>query len=251
MSSGGSDLQRPSGLGLAVYIGQIRTGCGVGLVKRRVGERGNNSPAGEMLHQLPHIVQRIYGQMGQHRCFGGVGGGQIQPADTLFLGRQGHGKHPLHRADLSVQGQFPYKGAVVGQGCQLAAGAQNPQQHRQIVNRAGFAHIRRGQIQGDAAYRKLKAQVFDGAAHPVPAFLHGAVGQAYQFKLGQSPGKVGFHRHAKSPQGKYTQTLYLCKHWPRFLSAAYGQIVSMIGRRIFLKSLLSLYCFKRIYTIVN
>ena len=43
-------------------------------------------------------------------------------------------------------------------------------------------------------------QVFDGAAHPLTAFLHGGIRQAYDGKGGQPARNVGLHGHGKAAQ---------------------------------------------------
>ena len=79
------------------------------------------------------------------------------------------------------------------------------QQKRQVVHRAGLAHIRRGKIDGNAPVRELEAQIFDGGAHTVGAFTHSGIRQAHDGKGGQTAGNVGLHCHGKAAQAVQTK----------------------------------------------
>jgi len=74
------------------------------------------------------------------------------------------------------------------------------QKQRQVVHRAGLAHIGGGKVDGNAPVREAEAKVFDGGAHPVGAFPHGRVRQADDGKRGQPAGNIGFHRNGKAAQ---------------------------------------------------
>ena len=118
----------------------------------------------------------------------------------MLGGSQRHGQHAGYRAQTAIQRKFAQKGGVGGHLFQLSAGGQQRQKQRQIVHRACLAHIGGGKVDGNAPVREAEAKVFDGGAHPVGAFPHGRVRQAYDGKRGQPAGNIGFHRNGKAAQ---------------------------------------------------
>ena len=191
----------PAGQRLAHHVREIRgdvpPGGGVKGDGRGRGE-GSNAPQGV------HHFQRCAGGVDLHgiaACFcrlGGVFGGDIQAADAVRCRRQCHGQHTRDRPQTAVQCQLSQKGRVGGRLIYLAGGGQHRQQQGQVIHRAAFADVRRGQVHRDMPVRPLEAQILHSRAHPVAAFPHGRVRQAHQRKGGQAPGNVGLHRHGKA-----------------------------------------------------
>ena len=119
---------------------------------------------------------------------------------------QRHGQHAGHRPQGAVQRQFAQKGRILRHLFQLAAGSQQRQQQRQVVHRAGLAHIGRGKVDRDAAVREFKAQILDGGADAVSALPHGGIRQTYDGKGGQPARNIGFHLHGKAAQPAQAET---------------------------------------------
>ena len=126
--------------------------------------------------------------------------------DAAFGGGQRHGQHAGHRAQCAVQRQLAQKSRIFRHLFQLAAGGQQRQQQRQVVHRAGLAHIGRGEVDRDAAVRELEAQILDGGADAVSALPHGGIRQTYDGKGGQSARNIGFHLHGKTAQTAQAET---------------------------------------------
>ena len=207
--AGGRDHHGPPRQRLAHNIRKIRhLGPGVFGVKGDDGCRGDGRDAAQSVHHFPGRAGRV----DRHAVAAGFGGlgsvfsGHIQRTDAAFGRRQRHGQHAGHRPQGAVQRQLAQKGGVGGDFLDLAAGRQQGQQQRQVVDRAGLAHIRRGQIDRDAPVRELEAQVFDGGAHAVCTFPHGGIRQTYNGKCGQPAGDVRFHSHGKAAQAPQAET---------------------------------------------
>ena len=165
-----------------------------------------------MGHHLAGIGRAVHRKPLHHGGLGGVGLWNEQGRGPLLGRRQRHGQHTGHGAKLPIQRKFADKGKALVHGGQLAACAEQGQQHRQIVHGAGFAHIGWGQIYGDAADRPGVAQVFQGAAHPVGRFFYGAVRQAHQGQGGQAGGQICLCGDGEAGQPSQAQAGDLCKH---------------------------------------
>ena len=210
VAPGRSDDHGPAGQCLPHHVGKIRHLCpGLGGVKGNGCRSGQRPDAAQGVHHLPGGVGRVDGHavgtgLGS---LGGVFGGHIQGADAVFGGGQRHGQHAGYRAQGAVQRQFTQKGGVLRHILQLAAGREHGQQQRQIVHRAGLAHIGGGQVDRDAPVRELEAQVLDGGTHAVRTFPHGGIRQAYDGKGGQPARNVGLHGHGKAAQAVQAKAL--------------------------------------------
>ena len=171
-------------------------------VKGDGGGRGEGTGALQCLHHLPGGVGRVdgHGVGAGFGCFGGVLCRDVQRPDAVLGSGKRHGQHAGHRTQTAVQRKLAQKGGVGRHFFQLSAGGQQRQKQRQIVHRAGLAHIGRSKVDGDAPVGKAEAKVFDGSAHPVGAFPHGRVRQTYDGKRGQPAGNIGFHRNGKAAQ---------------------------------------------------
>ena len=85
-------------------------------------------------------------------------------------------------------------------------GAQDAQQHRQVIERAGLARVRRGEVHRQTADRELHAVGLDGAAHALARLLDGRIRQADDVKPRQAVGHVALHAdrvagHAPAAEG--------------------------------------------------
>ena len=171
-------------------------------VKGDDGGRGEGADALQCLYHLSGGVGRVdgHGVGASFGCFGGVLCRDVQRPDAVLSSGKCHGQHAGYRAQTAIQCKLAQKGSVGGNLLQLAAGGQQRQKQRQIVHRAGLAHIGGGKVDGDAPVREAESKVFDGGAHPVGAFPHGRVRQADDGKRGQPAGNIGFHRNGKAAQ---------------------------------------------------
>src|SRR5207253_1476032 len=69
---------------------------------------------------------------------------------------------------------------AVPQACvrRLLTSHEDAKRENEIEAGSLLAHVRRSEVRGDPGHRVLLVRVRDGAAHPVPRFLNGCVGQA-------------------------------------------------------------------------
>ncbi len=171
-------------------------------VKGDGGSGGEGADALQRLHHLPGGVGRVdgHGVGTGFGCLGGVLCRNVQRPDAVLGSGKRHGQYAGYRAQTAVQCKLAQKGSIGGNLLQLAAGGQQRQKQRQVVYRAGFAHIGRGEVDSDAPVREAEAKVFNGGAHPVGAFPHGRVRQAYDGKRGQPAGNISLHCNGKAAQ---------------------------------------------------
>ena len=212
VAAGGSDLHGPAGGRLAPHIRKVRQFLRLSGGEAGGGRRGQFVLPPQMGHHLAGVGRAVHGKPLHHGGLGGVGLGHEQGAGPLLRRRQRHGQHAGHGAKLPVQRKLPDEGKALVHRGQLAAGAEQGQQHRQVVHGAGFAHIGRGQVYGDAADRPGVAQVFQGTAHPVGGFFYGTVRQAHQGQGGQAGGQVCLCGDGEAGQPSQAQAGDLCKH---------------------------------------
>ena len=208
VSACGSNDHGPPRQRLAHHVRKIRHLCPcVCRVKGNNSRRGKRGDAAQGIYNFACRVGGVDGHavgtgLG---CFGGILGRYIQGVGAIFCCSQRHGQHAGNPPQGAVQCQFAQKCRVGRHILQLAAGSEHCQQKRQVVHRAGLAHIRRGKIDGNAPVRELEAQIFDGGAHTVGAFTHSGIRQAHDGKGGQTAGNVGLHCHGKAAQAVQTK----------------------------------------------
>ena len=165
-----------------------------------------------MQHHILRTAGRVDGQSLGHGGLGGVFGRQKQLLHAVLHSGHRHGQNAGHGAQRAVQSQLSQKRPLTAGGGQLALRGHDAHKHRQIVHRPGLAHVGGGQVDGDAAGGPLIVQVFDGAAHPLTAFLHGGIRQAHHGKFGQTAADVGFHGNGVAIQPRYPQADNVCIH---------------------------------------
>ena len=208
VSACGSNDHSPPRQRLAHHVRKIRHLCPC--VCRVKGNNSRRGKRGDAVQGIYNFACRVGGVDGHAvgtglGCFGGILGRYIQGVGAIFCCSQRHGQHAGNRPQGAVQCQFAQKCRVGRHILQLAAGSEHCQKKRQVVHRAGLAHIRRGKIDGNAPVRELEAQIFDGGAHTVGAFTHSGIRQAHDGKGGQTAGNVGLHCHGKAAQAVQTK----------------------------------------------
>ena len=165
---------------------------------------------------MAHYVTRSAHGVNAHPLCGGCLGGVFCRHKQLAQARlpcgQRHGKHPGHAAHSAVQRKLAQKRHAGRRHGRLAARAQKGKKNGQVVHRARLAHMGGRKVYGYAAYRVGKPQVFQRAAHSVGRFLHGAVRQAHNGKLGQPAAHVRLHAHGKARHALHAKAVYGGKH---------------------------------------
>ena len=147
-----------------------------------------------------------------HGGFGGVFGRNKQLGHARLLGGKGHGQGTGNGAQCAIQPKLTQKCLVRLWLWDVLLRRQNADEHRQVIQTAGLAHIGGGQVDGNMAGGPGAVQVFDGAAHPFTAFLHGGIRQAHHGKFGQTAADVGFHGNGVAIQPRYPQADNVCIH---------------------------------------
>ena len=117
----------------------------------------------------------------------GVFGSNKQLGHARLLGGKGHGQGTGNGAQCAIQPKLTQKCLVRLWLRDVLLRRQNANEHRQIIQTAGLAHIGGGQVDGNMAGGPGAVQVFDGAAHPLTAFLHGGIRKATIANLGRPP----------------------------------------------------------------
>ena len=211
MPARSGNLQRTAGFGLPAHIGHIGAEPGPGFVIAAGRGRGDGFLAAKVAHHVAGAARRVDGQRSLGG-FGGVFGGDKQLGYAQLGRSQRHGQHTRHRAQRAVQAQLAQKGLLRGGHRRNALRGQQPHQQGQVVHGAGLAHVRRGQVDGDAAGRPGIMQVFDRAAHPLAALFDSRVRQTHERELRQTAGEVGFDLHRIPRQPRHPQARDLSKH---------------------------------------
>ena len=91
-----------------------------------------------------------------------------------------------------IQTEFADDERVVQVGQHLAGGRHDAEGDREVVSRALFAEVRRGQVDGQAVLGVEEAAVGDGGANPFPTFAHSGAGQSDNCKSFQSACNIYF-----------------------------------------------------------
>ncbi len=187
------DYQGPFGLGLALYLGQVRYRC-------RLGEAGTGLHrrqfplAAQVFAQLEQVIGGDDAHPGHQGGFGGVGPGHQQGALLVSAG-QGGGQDSLHRAQLPGQGQLAEGFAVLQAVCgDLVAGHQQAEGDGQVEAAAFLGQIGWGEVDGDALEAgKVEAGVLQRAADPILALTYCGLRHADQSETGHAIGQVDFN----------------------------------------------------------
>lgn len=191
----GGDLKRPFDVLLPHDVGEVGAGAAVRL--RRRPRRGGRDRllAREVAHQLEDVFNRVDREPARERRLGGVLRRDIEGLQTQPPRAQRHRQHARHRAQRPRKAQLPKKGRVLRQVPELLGRRQDPQQDRQVVERALLALAGGGEVHGDAADREAGAAGLDGGADALARFAHGGIGQADHIKRGEPAGEKTLHRH--------------------------------------------------------
>ena len=205
VASGGGDLQHPLHLLLAPDLVEVRQGLGGDLPSPGRGG-GDGGPAGEMVRKLGHGLHGVDRQPPGQGGLRGGGRRDEEGPDPRPLRRQGHGEHPHHGAQGAGKGELPHKGAGLVLPDELPVGGQDAHQNGQVVDRARFPQVGRGQVHGDPPHGEGEAAVPGGGPDPLPGLLHRRVRQAHDIEVGQAGGEVALGgdlipRQTLEPQG--------------------------------------------------
>ena len=193
MSAGSCHLCRPPGHRLPFDIRKVGTG-GFGFSgNRQDGGQRQDFLAPEVPQYLLHRVGGIDRKVREHRSLGGIGPGDYDAGQSPAAGIRHHREDSVHRAQVPVQREFPHQGQSLGQGRQRPGGTEDSHQNGQVVDGAGLFGVGRGEVHHHPAGREFHATVFHGGAHPVLGFLDGGIGQADDFKTGESPAHIRLH----------------------------------------------------------
>ena len=206
------DLQGALGVFLPLHLAEIQHRRLGQLPERQAFRRRQRLAAGQRIHQLPHRPYRVDPDPLHHTALGGVVIGDVDAGIALPGRFRDHRKDAVDRAQPSIQRNFPHKGAARQRKIQPAARGQRPQQNGQVVQRAAFFGIRRGQVDHQNPRRESVPQVPDGAVNPLPAFFDRGIRQPHDIKAGQSPAEIHLHRYRVALDPGQAHRLYRAKH---------------------------------------
>ncbi len=176
-------LQRALGRALSAHIAKIRRRGFTGEVwlglrnRRRKFFRARDQC--DHFGQVPHAE---YAHPVHHRRLSGVLRRHDQVGDSLFARANGHGKSAAHRPDGAIERKLAHQQMVV-QARYRAHRAQNAERHRQIEPRALFAHVRRGEIDGDGFVGVPEPGIDQRALDALAALANRRVGHAYSDEI--------------------------------------------------------------------
>ena len=192
VTAGRGDFERAPREQLSADVGEI--GDCRGPRRRRVDRRRRQTRRiVEGAHGLGERRDRKDVQPRDDRRFAGVGCRQQHAGEAVAPGGDRDRQDPARGVDRSVERQLAEQHEI-GDMTPLddALGGEDAEGDRQVERRAGFAHVGRRQVDGDAVLGKLEARIADGAAHPVPALAHAGIGQADHREVRQAERHVDF-----------------------------------------------------------
>ena len=211
MPARGRDFKCPLGIFLPLDVLEVEQR--VRLRLRLPDRRGlHRRFAGQMAHELRHILHTVDGQALGKRRLARVGRGDIDRLVTERPGREGHRQNARHRPQPALQTELAQKRALFLRQPHLLRRAEDAEQDRQVVERAGFFRPRRGKVHDDAADREAEAAVFDGGADALARLLDRRIRQTDQLKGRQTRADVAFRLHLVSGNAGQTQRMYLTEH---------------------------------------
>ncbi len=139
--------------------------------------------------------------------------GQQQPSDTAAPRRNRHGERAAHADHAARQRELAHRGgAVQRRGIEHAAGGQDGQRDGQVVGRALFFDVRRGEVDRQAGHRECQAAGGHRRAHALAALLHGGVRQANDLEHRQPVRAERLDRHAVALNARKAHAVYAGKH---------------------------------------
>ncbi len=206
------NLQRPFYILLPHHIGKIRSflACGGFRQPDRGGSKRFRSP--QMLHQLGHMLHRIYRQPLGQRSLCCVLSRHEQLPDAQPPCRQCHGQHTRHRTQSACQAHLTDEGCIRRQLADFLGCRQNAQQNGQVIQCAFLPLSRRGQIHRNAADRESDPAVFHSRPHALTGFPHGGIRQPYNLKSGQPAGEKTLHTDLISADARQPQRTHGYHH---------------------------------------
>ncbi len=203
--AGGGHLERALDVLLRLDLGEIDREARLGLELRRRHGRDALVPA-QMVHELGNVLDRVDGHPVGKGGLGRVARRDEELTDADLLGRERHRERAGDGADVPREADLAEKRRRGRRLADLPRGAQDAQQHRQVIERAGLARVRRGEVHRQTADRELHAVGLDGAAHALARLLDGRIRQADDVKPRQAVGHVALHAdrvagHAPAAEG--------------------------------------------------
>lgn len=209
--AGGGHLERALDVLLRLDLGKIDR-------KRRRGHGRDGLVPAQMVHELRDVLDRVHGHALGKGGLGRVAAGtksSLRPicsAASAIVSAPVTGRISPREAHLAEERRRRRRLA------DLPRGAQDAQQHRQVIERAGLARVRRGEVHRQAADRKLHAVGLDGAAHALARLLDGRIRQADDIKPRQTVGHVALHAHGVAAHTAAAEGLDLGQQTVRLLS---------------------------------
>ena len=169
---------------------------------RRIGVDGGDAdvgraaPAvlGEQRKGFRERADAVDFQTGHGGGFGGVLERHDHGAVAGGARLHGHRQHAAHGPERAVERELAADEHLVQHRLRDLAGARREQAERdgQVERRALFAHVGRGEVDGDGAARHGQAGVLERRPDAVAALADGAVGQAHHGPARQVGFDVGF-----------------------------------------------------------
>ena len=210
-------LKRALDVLLRLDLGKIDRKVRRGRKRRRRHGRDGLVPA-QMVHELRDVLDRVHGHALGKGGLGRVARRDKELPETDLFGRERHRERAGDGADLPREAHLAEERRRRRRLADLPRGAQDAQQHRQVIERAGLARVRRGEVHRQAADRKLHAVGLDGAAHALARLLDGRIRQADDIKPRQTVGHVALHAHGVAAHTAAAEGLDLGQQTVRLLS---------------------------------
>ena len=197
MKAGGRDQGGPSGEGLAAYIPEIRRRPFLIAAVLFFGERRRRSVP-EVFDGLvdglyPYYRDAVYG-----KSLACIAGRNDQCAQAFLPCTDRDGKDAADRIDASVQTELSDGHQTVQRGGgDLSGRSDDGQGDGEIIERAAFRHIGRGEVDRDPARGKRDPAVAEGRTDPVLRFPDLRAQIADHDEAGKTVADVGLYGDRK------------------------------------------------------
>jgi hypothetical protein len=190
----GRDLECPLGMFLSEHIGEVQIEEWWTAIIENDGLRLDAVEFGTTAKVFDDIAQgggTQYLYLTDNRGFARIGGGQDERAEAGVATIEGEGEGTADRAQLAIEPQFTDQADPI----QLfqwndPLPREDAEGDREIESATDFAHISRGEVDGDLPGRNTVAGVLERGGDPFTALTHRALRQPDDTHAGQPTRQI-------------------------------------------------------------
>ena len=193
MPSGSCDLGRTARDGLAVDLGEIRSGLAGRRGRGRRGGRWNGLGAGDVRDGGREVRDGDHADPADRGGLRSVLRREDDLVETCVAGRQGEAERPPNGPHLAAQSELADEHAPRAGVGPKALQAGKADGDGKVEGGARLAKIGRGEIDRDRPVRQPEAAILQRRAHAFAGLANARVGQTHDGEAGNTARGVDFH----------------------------------------------------------